>query len=1641
MIRQPQSRRGVVILVVLSLLVLFVLLVVTFAIVAGQYQRAAQAYAKKEWLGEDPQKIADRVMYALLREPDPNQTGSSLQGHSLLRDTYGDIRDVSGNWLRGAVSLGPTSLAGGQILEFSETSTTAKYRDLAGFYNGSVLTFTSGVLQNTSTRVVGFRVSQVANPPGPPNYVYTFRIMLPTVSGSSPLAPSVRDTFVLNGKPFVGTGFGFDSSAAVTAPRLSEEALLPNRANVGLTNYITGGANESYDAPDYQNLILAAVTGAGIMPSFHRPDLVRHWMDRTSSNATRVWGTHDNPTDIPADWTSSSAPNFRQFRRQVIFRPMPWDHPNFTGSNAAFDASIHSADEIAGLDSATGLPTGALFNGPWDVDNDGDGIRDSIWIDPDLPVQTTEDGRSYKPLVGILCVDLDGRLNVNAHGHYGHLAGVMSGYPAPQTVNLPGSTTSQTLPKGPGYGPPEIDLNKLINNNTEYQVLLQSRYGADQQPGQTGYDALMPFKFYEYPTNYFSTALLTSFNSNMDLRGLFACGVDYRGQPLYEGIYDTSTSPWTFPDLLAESPYEFNLNKPSADDSPFKIAELEKVLRYLDYDSASLQSRLTDLSNLGFLRNNAGYRRTVTTDSWDMPVPGVVAPDAYGMSTPPQTVMELLAERLSGFSGAALDNEIAKMLSPDLMMGLRMDVNRPIGNGRDDNGNAVVDEAYGVGNLANLNESLGPEYAKNGATNIMAIDHDNDGTISSDADAHLARSYLARHLYVLLMLLKDPTFYVDLDGDASNNEEETAQVLAQWAINAVDFRDADSIMTPFEYDYRPFNGWGVDGNILTDETSDGVDNDGDGTTDSGSELDRRVVWGCERPEVLISEALAGHDRRTEDLDSDASGKTTTDPNPPPDPHFDQRLLPRGFLFVELYNPWSGHDKPPGEFYHNGTAWTSGVLLNRVNTAGEPIWRLAITDQVDSDEPTGAEIERAVYFNNPAALLNVQDSGRQMHYTSVAAQVAPLLPGRYAVVGTAGVLANGQYSTTIGRRNDAVEGGSLGLPATRQIVLAPNPNPNVNQVEVRNNLNPPLNGTDAPTVDPPLNSFTPGPAQIQPAIAIPIDLVRTTAGGASKGKGKGVGKGGAGTDDIPLSISEPAEVDGWYPEVGPGGEIWDPNAADGEGAYSPPIDEPLDSGSLPQTNGTVKNYRRIHLQRLANPLAPYHAVVNPYRTIDVMPVDLTIFNGVESSATDPSLAVNPNEFGCFERGANSNPADRYLWPQELATAALAAPPADATHRFGFTLRHTLGYLNASYGTAFNAGTVAAIPPDPFAVTSYLGAPDTTSGAPTFPWLTWNNRPYVSPTELLLVPRSSSAHLLRDFTLADSTTSPYDPMGLGRFHHLLNFFAAHPDLNDATNLYRVFEYLTVRPRFAGTETLLNPSTNAPHFGSTAAGTEMLHPPFNGISTYREPGRINLNTLYDQAVWNALWGSHPAPMTFAEFIDSRRGYGAAGSGLFFLDSNAPTVFANPYRASGTSLLIPPDSSGGTGLGRLEVDSTLLRTNRTSMGVTAPVAGDVPRMLNSLTDLSRNSDRNAFFSYQAMQRLSNLVTCRSNVYAIWITIGYFEYDPTNGQLGQEVGIDTGTVTRNRAFYIIDRTIPVAFDPGQNHNVDKCVLLRRFIE
>ena len=116
-----------------------------------------------------------------------------------------------------------------------------------------------------------------------------------------------------------------------------------------------------------------------------------------------------------------------------------------------------------------------------------------------------------------------------------------------------------------------------------------------------------------------------------------------------------------------------------------------------------------------------------------------------------------------------------------------------------------------------------------------------------------------------------------------------------------------------------------------------------------------------------------------------------------------------------------------------------------------------------------------------------------------------------------------------------------------------------------------------------------------------------------------------------------------------------------------------------------------------------------------------------------------------------------------------------------------------------------------------------------------------------------------------------------------------------------------------------------------------------------------------------------------------------------------------------------------------------------------------NTTTGPHDSVERNPFFKYRSLQRLSNLVTTRSNVYAVWITVGYFEvekYDdfvagsalhqrvyPEGYTLGSELGVDTGDVKRHRSFYLIDRSIPVGFKPGHALNTEKAILLRRHME
>jgi hypothetical protein len=444
-------------------------------------------------------------------------------------------------------------------------------------------------------------------------------------------------------------------------------------------------------------------------------------------------------------------------------------------------------------------------------------------------------------------------------------------------------------------------------------------------------------------------------------------------------------------------------------------------------------------------------------------------------------------------------------------------------------------------------------------------------------------------------------------------------------------------------------------------------------------------------------------------------------------------------------------------------------------------------------------------------------------------------------------------------------------------------------------------------------------------------------------------------------------------------------------------------------------------------------------------------------------------------------------------------------------NTLGFLNrAFHDTARNGEARQLAPQKPYE------------------WFSWNNRPFATGNEIMQVPRGRALQMLRTFSNAEQQIifeegqsslkpplSPYvAPTGeldkngyeLGNprppYAHLENFFYEHqespppattPPMPRGTvaHMYRVLDYVHTPSLFVGTKTWLNPSQG--HFGAPISTRDAnalraatmdarlsFQPPFNVVSEFRDPGRVNINTISGEAagatptsdVWNGLFHvddnpdrkignkRHAGP-AWSELADSRGGY--AGAVNLELNSSLPTMFSNPYRSPDAGDLVPLDD-----MRRVGVDVSLLRSmNSTKAGP----AGPTPKLLFESEPVAGNEFadpvRNPFFQYQPITRLANLVTTRSNVYAVWVTIGFFEVEPAKpwadmdateqGRYGtqavynkvypggymfaKEDGIDTGEIRRLRGFYMIDRTMPAGFEPGVDHNVENVIRLRRRIE
>ncbi|MEL7497567.1 MAG: hypothetical protein AAFN77_08150 [Planctomycetota bacterium] len=1575
------QRRGITLLFVISMIVLFLLMGTTFVVVANQFSSSAVKRQNKDRYLVNHQPVIEKTLYDLLRGPDLDDATSPFRGHSLLEDMYGygfsatvatSTPDSSGHFF--AVTLNTDTRA---VIDDSAFSITP----IPGSLSGLVLSVVSGPAKGLTTRIVDHQVSGTAGS-------YTHRlVLLPhwmdnrfTVADAGAV---IGSRVVINGRPFSGTGGGHFTPAAIDAAELSNEALGPNQIGRsrdgmigagGAPGYFSIGAggnvlpnsrgpNESYDAFDFQNMFLAGLQADGtvIEPSFHRQTLVDH-------------------SPIPA---------------RADFR--------------AFAAGGPANDGVM-------------------VDNNNDGIPEGIWMESGMPVQTTSDGRCYKPLVSVTVIDMDSRINANAHGNRSHL--IPAGNLAITTI----PTLSPVLNNGQGLGPAEIQMDGAFGAGSTAALLIGTgaapgRYGPDGLPGLPGVrDDWSRYKLFGYPQASFAGINPGSvgghFGSAMDIFGRFGFA--------YPNITDVSdnTTPIGLPmgniatsalaDEITDSPYEISFSDNAffgpinQADRLFTPRELEAVLRQHDPDSNLLPRRLLDLNGGNF---SGVARNLVTTSSFEVPT----LPENMG-----SRLYQILVTNNPGGGTLGIPNSVANreqvirdtlelLLPSEFQRGLPMNVNREFGDGVDNNSNRVVDE---IGENDALQHPDG---------SVNSFDHDNDSSTAADLDTVLARASFARQLYILVLLT---TERFDRSGDAAIsvtddwhdfNDDGTIdqqdyidyrRLIAQWAVNVVDFRDPDSIMTPVEFDLNPFNGWDLDNDITTEES----------VIEDAVEL-RVVIWGSERPELLITETLATHDVRTQNLAIESTVGGEAPDNTPPDMDFDSHLVPKPSVFFELYNPWVVNDANqvrPGELYDVAR---SGVDLQRKSLDGTtPVWRLAVTEVDDSSTPLDeteldpddpyknpggqvATLVRRIYFTRPD-----NDVGPEVFYPDDAITCFPVSPGRYAVVGSAGVNVGDQFHTYWGRRT--------GVDALDPVLL---------QDETRRlSLNP-----------------TTGELEI---------LARSTIGASWQLSTRqvsvlpiGLNDGGFARD---LGVSDP--LTGYFNLTDlaagfpinvlpvPDGYKFSESTTTGAAvdyAFDQSIDEVLDPVHFDdylKDMGLKPGYRVVHLQRLANPLRPFDPVTNPYRTIDSSALDLFVFNGAESEP-DPNSSSLEMRFGTSERRVEQNvdagevTANRHrlLFRNDKNgyVSAMARAINDFggldDHVFSRNLVESLGQLNRAYR---DAGTADQRP---------------------FSWLQWNNRPFASAVEMVNVPFCSSFELTSRFSNSDAGRMIYEPdvspipetsaiNASGHYAHLLNFYADKVDdsaaVTFAPSLHRTMSFLEVPSRYLGTEAFVNPGTFADNRHGLSFG---LAAPFDRVSSYRYPGKININTITDQRVWNAVMGNYATTVPYATWDASRRG------------NSMITNFANPWRAGFASNKVPP----GQNLVANPVDVSLFRRRTDTSGTLV----DEPLFdyASTSTPIPSGTDdtRAAYFRYDMRQRMGNLTTNRSSVFGIWITVGYFEVDP-NGTLkldgsgqGIEVGVESGQVQRGRGFFLVDRSIPVASEPGQNHNVDRAILVKSIIE
>jgi hypothetical protein len=217
-----------------------------------------------------------------------------------------------------------------------------------------------------------------------------------------------------------------------------------------------------------------------------------------------------------------------------------------------------------------------------------------------------------------------------------------------------------------------------------------------------------------------------------------------------------------------------------------------------------------------------------------------------------------------------------------------------------------------------------------------------------------------------------------------------------------------------------------------------------------------------------------------------------------------------------------------------------------------------------------------------------------------------------------------------------------------------------------------------------------------------------------------------------------------------------------------------------------------------------------------------------------------------------------------------------------------------------------------------------------------------------------------------------------------------------LYRLFEFLDTPSRAAG----MTPGTRVP----AKVNINNIWDP-EVLLALVDPQGANANAFGPDDVMNTIW---------PKLMATRSPSGAPAQ----FDRPFWTLAAGRYPAADTQFLRASDASG-TALSDTDgnpipfgINNTLLRTANST---------DPPDALHLFqTNTKAASQIHPYMQDQLLSKLFNNVTTRSNVFAVWVTVGFFEViDDTSRpvKFGAEIGKTENRHIRHRMFAIVDRS------------------------